>query len=130
MNIHPQRDILPIVLPTGSDDPRRFVLDALENWYMCFPEIAETLYPVGSAKSQEVEIGHGLEVPLHIRDDHVSKRARIIAMKDLICLLPPCDDLVDPLGSGRRERGDEGFHHTFVELWRLLNENDVLLGIL
>ena len=51
-------------------------------------------------------------------------------MKDLISLFPPCDDLVDPLGSGRREGGDEGFHHTFVELGCLLDENDILLGIL
>ena len=51
-------------------------------------------------------------------------------MKDLICLLPPCDDLVDPLGSGRREGGDERLHHAFIELRRLLDENDVLLGIL
>lgn len=51
-------------------------------------------------------------------------------MKDLICLFPPCDDIIDPLGSGRGEGGDEGFHHTFVEFRRLLDENDVLLGIL
>ena len=51
-------------------------------------------------------------------------------MEDLISLLPPRDDLVDPLGSGRRERGNEGFHHTFVELRCLLDENDILLGIL
>ena len=51
-------------------------------------------------------------------------------MKDLITLLPPCDDLVDPLGSRRREGGDEGFHHTFVEFGCLLDENDVLLRIL
>ena len=51
-------------------------------------------------------------------------------MKDLIGLLPPSDDLVDPLGPGRRESGDEGFHHTFVELRRLLDENVVLFGIL
>ena len=51
-------------------------------------------------------------------------------MEDLICLRPPCDDLIDPLGSRRREGGDEGFHHTFVELGGLLDENDVLLRVL
>lgn len=51
-------------------------------------------------------------------------------MKDFVCLLSPCDDLLDPLGSRRREGSDERFHHTFVELWRLLDEDDILLGIL
>lgn len=51
-------------------------------------------------------------------------------MEDFICLLPTRDDLIDPLGSRRREGSDKGFHHTFVELGGLLDENDVLLGIL
>lgn len=51
-------------------------------------------------------------------------------MKDLVCLLSPCDDLLDPLGSRRREGGDEWFHHTFIEFRRLLDEDDILLGIL
>lgn len=51
-------------------------------------------------------------------------------MKDLISLLSPCDDLVDPLGPGRREGCDKGFHHAFIELRRLLDDNYVLLGIL
>jgi len=51
-------------------------------------------------------------------------------MKDFIYLLLPRDDLVDPFGSGRREGGDERFHYAFVELGRLLDENEILLGIL
>lgn len=54
MNEHSQRYILPIVLPAGVDDPRRFVLDIPENWHMVFPEIPETLYTAGSTESQEV----------------------------------------------------------------------------
>jgi len=73
MDEHPQRYILPSVLPTRFDDPRSFIPDIFENWYMDLPEISETLYAVGSAKSQEVQIGYSLEVPLHIRDDHVSE---------------------------------------------------------
>lgn len=130
MNVHPQGDNLPIVVPTSFDNLRRFFLDILEDRHMYFPEIPETLYLVGSAESQEVEIGCGFETPFHIRDYHVSECARIIAMKDLISLLLPCDDIVDPLGSGRRERGDEGFHHAFIELGGLLDENTVLFGIL
>lgn len=130
MNEHPQRYILPIVLPKGFDDPRSFILDISENRHMDLPEISKALYAAGSAKSQEVQIGHGLEVPLHVRYDHISKRTRIVAMKDLISLLFPCDDLVDPPGSGGREGCDERFHDTFVELRRLLDENDILLGIL
>lgn len=51
-------------------------------------------------------------------------------MEDLIPLLFPQDDIVDPFGSGRREGGNEGFYHTLVELRRLLDENEILLGIL
>lgn len=51
-------------------------------------------------------------------------------MKDLVRLLSPCDDLLDPLGSRRREGGDEWFHYTFVKLRRLLDEDDILFGIL
>lgn len=54
MDEHPQRDILPIAVPTGFDDLCRFVLDTLENWYMHFPEIAEAPDTVGSGESQEV----------------------------------------------------------------------------
>jgi hypothetical protein len=51
-------------------------------------------------------------------------------VKDIVHLLLPRDDLIDPLGSGRRKGGDEGFHHAFVDLWSLLDEKGVLFGIL
>ena len=54
MNEHPQRYILPIVLPTGIDNLRRFALDIFENWNMHFSEISEALYTAGGAESQEV----------------------------------------------------------------------------
>ena len=54
MNKHPQRYVLPVVVPAGFDNPYRLVFDVLENWYMCFLEIAQTVYAVGRAESQEV----------------------------------------------------------------------------
>ena len=54
MNEHPQRYILPFVRPTGFDNPRRFILDVFENWYMHFPKITETLNTARSAEGQEV----------------------------------------------------------------------------
>ena len=71
MNKHPQRYVLPVVVPAGFDDPYRLVLDVPKNWQVYFPEITEAVYAVGGAEGQEVQIRHRLEIPLHVRDDHV-----------------------------------------------------------
>lgn len=51
-------------------------------------------------------------------------------MEDLVCLLPPSNDLIDPFGSRRWEGGNVGLHHAFVDFGRLVDEKGVLLGIL
>ena len=127
---HPQRYIPPIVLPAGVDDSGRFVLDVLENGNVNFPEITETLDSIGGAEGQEVQIGDGLEVPFHIRYDHVTEGTRIVTMKDLVCLLLPPDDLIDPFGSRRWEGGNERLHNTFVDFRCLFEEKVVLFRIL
>ena len=97
---------------------------------MNFPEVTEALDSVGGGESQEVQVRDGLEVPFHIRYDHVSERAGIVAMKDLVCLLFPFNDLIDPFGSRRREGGDEGLDNSFVDFRCFFNEKAILLGIL
>jgi len=51
-------------------------------------------------------------------------------MEDLVCLLLPRNNLIDPFGPGGGKCGDEGFHHALVDLRCLLNENSCLFGIL
>lgn len=51
-------------------------------------------------------------------------------MKDLVRLLLPRNNLVDPFGPRGGKRSDERFHDALVDLWCLLNEYGILFRIL